>query len=140
MKKITFMLAIIPIFLFAGLDLAKVSKTLSGIKSDNSLTYYNANNLIDLRGTINLTSENKADIILFSEERNQNKITIVNSYKKLKKNQNSIGAIYLKKGRTQIVFLKERLDKYNLSLDKSLKNHLIHDWQLNRELVLKKIK
>ncbi|HHD81842.1 MAG TPA: hypothetical protein ENK94_01455 [Campylobacterales bacterium] len=140
MKKIVFMLALIPIVSLAGLNLPKINKTLSGISSNKTISYYNANNLIDLRGTLNLTSKHEADIILFSEENNQNKITIVNSYKKLKKNKNSIGAIYLKKGRTQIVFVKERLDKHNLHLKQSFRKHLIHEWQLNRVSILKKIK
>lgn len=140
MKKIIITLLIIPVVSLAGLDLPKVSKTLSGIKSKKSLTYFVASDKIVLSGNFNFTSKNKADILLFSKSKDKNKMLIVDSYKALKKNQNSIGAIYEKKGRTQIVFVKERLDKNNLVLENSLKKHLINQWQLDKVGLLHKVK
>jgi hypothetical protein len=58
-------------------------------------------------------------------------MVIVNSYKALVMNKNSIGAIYLKKGRTQIIFIEERLKRNGLSLPSSFKNNLLNECQIN---------
>jgi hypothetical protein len=108
MKKFIVTLLIIPVVSLAGLNVPKVTKTLSGLKAKKALTYFIASDKIVLSGDLKFTSKSKADILLFSDNTDKNKMHIVDSYKALKKNENSIGAIYLKKGRTQIVFVKER--------------------------------
>jgi len=139
MKKFIIILTLIPLTFLFGLDMPKINKTLSGLTSNKSLTYFIASDNIVLSGGLNFASKKKADILVFSKSTDKNKMLIVNSYKALKQNPNSIGAIYVKKGRTQIVFVKERLDKNNLTLQKHLRKHLIHDWQLNRVDLLNKI-
>ena len=140
MKKILLTLLFLPIFVFAELDIAKVNKTLSGIKSNKTLSFYTPNNRIKLKGNLKLTSFKEADILLFSKKSDKNKLMIVDSYKLLDTHKNSIGAIYVRKGRTQIVFVQERLEMNGLKLDLDFKKHLIHDWQLSAVALLKNIK
>jgi len=140
MKKFIFTLLLIPMVSLAGLDVPKVDKTLAGLTSKKPLTYFSASDKIRLSGNFTLAPKNKADILLFSKSQDKKKMLIVNSYKELKNNKNSIGAIYLKKGRTQIVFVKERLDKNNLILKDSLKKHLINTWQLDKVSLLHQVK
>jgi hypothetical protein len=140
MKKIITILTIIPIIAFASLNVQKVTNTLSNIKGNKTISFFNANSHIHLNGKIRLTSLGSADIVLFSSKKHKSKITIVNSYKKLKLNKNSIGAIYLKKGRTQIVFIKERLAHHGFKLSSKFKKHIVHEWQLNPKSLMNNLK
>ncbi len=137
---ILLILLILPMFLFAELNVAKVNKTLLGIKAQRPVSFYNANSNFNLQVGVKVTSIQKADIILFPKEIPSNKAIIVNSYKALKLHKNSIGAIYLRKGRTQIVFVKERLNIYGLRLSKGFDKHLIQQWQLNPVALFKSLK
>jgi hypothetical protein len=139
MKKILLLL-FLPIFIFAELDVVKVNKALLGIKSKKILNFHNSNNKIKFNENLKFTSLNNADIILFSSDKHQSKMIIVNSYKKLILNKNSIGAIYLKKGRTQIVFVKERLASYGLTLNSKFKKYIIPEWQLSPKLRMYNLK
>ncbi len=140
MKKILILLFFIPIFAFSGLNTIKVNKMLTQLKSAKELKFYNANRQIALTGKLHFTSMEDADIILFSDEKISNKMTIVNSYKALRSNKNSIGAIYLKKGRTQIIFIKERLKSHKISLSSNFEQHLLSECQLNPLCLLSLIK
>jgi len=53
-----------------------------------------------------------------------NKILFVTSYKDLKKYKNAIGALYWKKGRPQVIFLKKRLDNYNIEVAAYLRKYV----------------
>ena len=140
MKKILYFLLIIPIFLIAGLNVSKVTNVLTSIKSTNPLKFFNANKNINLNGKLNLTSFENANVVLFSNRIGKDKLNIVNSYKALRTNTNSIGAIYVKKGRTQIVFIEERLKENGLSLPASFKKNLLSECQLNPICLLQGIK
>ena len=140
MKNIIRVLLITPIIVFAGFNVQIVTNTLSNIKGDKQISFFNANKDITLNHKLNLTSLKSADIVLSSSKTYKSKVTIVNAYKKLKLNNNSIGAIYLKKGRTQIVFIKERLDSHGLSLSSRFKKHIIHEWQLKSKSLMNNIK
>jgi hypothetical protein len=125
--------------LFAGLDVQKVKDTLLNINANHPIKFYNANEKIHLTN-LRLTSLEEANIVLFSAKQYTSKMTIVDSYKKLKFNKNSIGAIYLKKGRTQIVFIKERLERNGLRLNAKFKKHLLNEWQLNPQLLINNLR
>jgi len=140
MKKLLTTLLILPIFAFAELNMPKVNKTLEGIMANRDLTFHSVNNKLKLKGNLKLTTLKKADIVVFAKTPIGKKITILNSYKALKLNRQSIGAIYEKKGRTQIVFIKERLDAHGLVLSPQFKKHLIYEWQLKKMALLKNIK
>ena len=141
MKKLLYISLIVPIFLVAGLNLNKVSKILSEIKpvsSNKVLKFFNANQNIKLKENLKFTSRDMANIILFPKKKS-NKIVIVDSYKALQMNKNSIGAIYLKKGRTQIIFIEERLKKSGLYLPRSYNKHLLNECEINQICLLSNI-
>lgn len=140
MKKLMITLLILPTLLFSEINVPKVNKTLQGILANKKLSFYSANNKIKLKKSLNPTSLHDADIVVFAKASKSKKVTIVNSYRDLAKTPHSIGAIYLKKGRTQIVFVKERLEEHGLVLAPSLKKHLIRQDQLNKIALVSIIK
>jgi len=132
MKKIINILLLLPMLAFAGLDLSKINGALSSIKSSQSskiLKFYN-NSGLNLKTELNFTSQKNADIILFPKQKNTTQALVVNSYKALKENPNSIGAIYIKKGRTQIIFIKERLEHNGFDIMKVSKKYMVPECQL----------
>ena len=140
MKKILMILSILPLILFADIDVGKVTNILLNINAAKPIKFYNANEKVDLTNHIELTTLEDANIVLFSHKAYVDKMTIVDSYKKLKLNKHSIGAIYLKKGRTQIVFIQERLEANGLLLSAKFKKHLLHEWQLNPQLLMNSLR
>lgn len=62
----------------------------------------------------------------------------MDSYKALKRYKNSIGAIYIKKGRTQIVFVKERLEKKGFEIESRANKYLIKECTLQAICLLLK--
>jgi len=130
MKKIITLLVIFPVFILAGLDMFKVNKALSSIKSSKSLKFYNEDKSLELNKKLNFTTQSKADILLFPKNKKSTKVLVVDSYKALKDNKNSIAAIYVKKGRTQIIFVKERLKNNGFDLMKVSEKYLIPECQL----------
>ncbi len=134
MKNLLYIALIVPIFLVAGLNVDKVSEALADLKSVRSnrvLKFFNDNKSIKLTKRIKFTSLEKANIILFPKKKIKNKMLIVDSYRALQNNKNSIGAIYLKKGRTQIIFIEERLKKNGLALPKSYNKHILSECQID---------
>jgi len=142
MKRIINILIIFPIFVFAGLDIPKVNSALSSITlskvSSLPLKFYNNNRSLNLNEELKFTSQSSADIVLFPKRKKINKVLVVDSYKALKKYKNSIGAIYIKKGRTQIVFVKERLKDNGFDLTKMAKKYLIQECKLQSICLIKK--
>jgi len=128
-KSRIYLFLVIPLLAFSDLNIEKVNGVLSSIKShDKSLTYYTEDKsfLKKLKVTKSNTSL-KADIVLFPKNKKTKKIIIVNSYSDLKKNKDSIGAIYVKKGRTQIMFVAERLKARGLELSSKYNKYLIKE-------------
>jgi len=136
-RKYIYLLFVIPIFAFCDLNIDKVNRVLSGLKAAKSLTYYNANasllNKFKARESkLVFTSKKKADILLFPSSSQGSKPMIVDSYDTLKKNKKTIiGAIYTKKGRTQIFFVRERLKAQGMHLVPSMEQYLIDECYLN---------
>jgi len=133
-------LSMLPMLLSSNIDVQKVTNVLLHINATQPIKFYNANEKIDLTNRIKLTTLEKANIVLFSDKAYGSKLTIVNTYKKLRLNKQSIGAIYLKKGRTQIVFIQERLERNGLKLNAKFKKHLLHEWQLNPQLLVSSLR
>ena len=123
----------------ASLNISKVNDTLLHLKSSSPITFFNSNKKIKVTKKLRFSTLNNANIILFPKKINKKKMLIVGSYKELQDNKNSIGAIYLKKGRTQIIFVKERLKNNGLDLPKAYKKHLINECKLNLLCFLKGI-
>ena len=134
MKNLLYIALIVPIFLVAGLNVNKVSEALADLKSvrpNRVLKFFNDNKSIKLTKKLKFTSLKNANIILFTKKKIKNKMLIVDSYRALQDNKNSIGAIYLKKGRTQIIFIEERLKKNDLLLPKSYNKYILSECQIN---------
>ncbi len=69
----------------------------------------------------------KAHILVTGDERllkKCNKPAIVTKYYLLKKYKNAIGAIYWKKGRPNVVFVKDRLEQFNIKLPDRYRKYL----------------
>jgi hypothetical protein len=136
MKKIMIIFFFLPIFAFAELNMREVNNVLLSIYASKELKYYSfkLNSVIDEK--IKFTSIDNADILLFPEKTFSKtilnkKTVIVSSYQELNKNSNSIGAIYLKKNRTQIIFIKERLKNKGLNLPKKFNKYIVSSSLLN---------
>lgn len=129
MKKIA--IVFLPIVTFAGLNMDVVNSVLLSMHSSKDLHYYNSKIDANFDKRIKLTSLENADIVLFPKNNFEYNITIVDNYKALKNNKNAIGAIYLKKERTQMLFIKERLEKNGISLEKKFNNYIVSECSIN---------
>jgi hypothetical protein len=131
--KSIFLILIVPIFGFSKFDMEQINKVLSSIKMDNKkVELYSPNFKFMSKLYIdNKTKQlDRANIVIFPTPDIKDKITIVDSKDRLKKDKNSIGAIFVKKGRTQIIFVKERLDKKKIKI-------LLKDKEKEKEYVIK---
>lgn len=134
MKKIITLLIFVPIFLSAELDISKVNNALFSIKSSKNLSLpikFYTNSSLNFKKELLSTTKSSSDIIIFPKSKRVKKASIVDSYGALRKYENSIGAIYIKKGRTQIIFVKERLKKSGFKLIKISKKYMIDECQLD---------
>jgi len=138
-KKLSIFMFIIPIILMAELNVKQVNSALLSIQSDKPLRFFSKQEEPLGIKQLPLTSFENANIILFPEELNLERMNIVSSYKELQLNKNSIGAIYLKKGRTQIIFVEERLKNNGLSLPKSFKKNILNECQLNPQCMIQSL-
>jgi len=131
MKKKIGIFLFLPVLAFSGLNMREVNDVILSIHASKELKYYTfkLNSVMDEK--IKFTSIDNADILLFPEKTFSKKIIIVSSYQELNKNTNSIGAIYLKKNRTQIIFIKERLKNKGLSLPKKFNKYIVSSSLLN---------
>jgi len=136
MKKRISIFLFLPILAFSELNMREVNSVLLSIHASKELKYYSfkLNSVMDEK--IKFTSIDAADILLFPEKTFtkvmlNKKTVIVNSYQDLNENNNSIGAIYLKKNRTQIIFIKERLKNKGLSLPKKFNKYIVSASLLN---------
>lgn len=73
-------------------------------------------------------SPENADIILqtkFDSRFNPNQVIFTNKYAILEKNPHAIGAFYWSKGRPQIVFIRQRLEKKGIDIHNELKKYVV---------------
>jgi len=136
--KYIYLLLLTPILAFSGINTKQVTDVLSHIKSEKTLSFFSTNkSFIDKLGVKKANSIKGADVLLFPKGKIDKKLVIVGSYSELQKNKKSIGAIYLKKGRTQIMFVGERLKKEGLKISDKYKKYLITECHLNPVCFLK---
>ncbi|MCK5853669.1 MAG: hypothetical protein KAG56_00520, partial [Sulfurovaceae bacterium] len=115
----------------------KVTKVLLSIESNKPLKYFNENISLtsefkEHSSTLKFSSLKEADILLMSKLKDSSKLVITDSYEKLKKSDSSvIGAVYIKKDRTHIFLVKERLKKSGLHVSNEMKRYLISECYLN---------
>ena len=140
MKREIYILLFLPLLLFSDFNIEKINSILSNMRLDNDkpLVYYSKNrdffNKLKIKKS---DSINEANIIIFPTENNIKKISIVNSFDELKKSQNSVGAIYIKKGRTQIIFVDERLKANSITLPDKFNKYIIKECYLKEFCLLK---
>jgi len=130
--KSIILLLLIPFLGFANFNIEKISEILSSIQKNGiSVKYYSKNGVFISKLSIPKAKDIKsADIVIFPTSKLENKLTIVDSFDKLKQNKSSIGAIYLKKGRTQILFVEERLKKAGLLISPKYNQYIIKECYL----------
>jgi hypothetical protein len=128
-KSNIYLLLLVPLLAFSDLNIEKVNSVLSSITLDNKpLTYYISDEkFMNKLSILKTSSSKKADVLLFPIDKKVKKMIIVNSYNDLKNNKKSIGAIYIKKGRTQIMFVDERLKAKGLKLSTKYGNYIIKE-------------
>ena len=83
--------------------------------------------VINLSSRLELDAD--ANIIIVSNEedipRNTDKILFTTEAKILEKNTNVIGAFYWKRGRPKIVFVRSRLEHFNLTIDPKFDKYIV---------------
>ena len=60
-----------------------------------------------------------------NQRRNKMPIIFVTKYQLLKLSEDIVGAFYWRKGRSQLLFIKKRLDRYNIKLPREYQNFMI---------------
>ena len=60
-------------------------------------------------------------------ERDEKPILFVTDYRILKKSSDIVGAFYWRKGRSQLLFIKNRLDDYNITLPKEYEDFMVDE-------------
>jgi len=130
--KSLLLILLIPIIGFSSYNIGKINEILSAIKKEGKiLSYFSSDTDFISKLSIKKSQDpNSADIIIFPKGNISNKSVIVHSFNGLKTNKNSIGAIYLKKGRTQIIFVEERLKKKGLFLSTKYQRYIIKECYL----------
>lgn len=63
----------------------------------------------------------------WADKKNEKPILFVTDYRLLKFSFDIVGAFYRKKGRSQLLFIKNRLDAYNIILPNEYKNFIIDE-------------
>lgn len=76
-----------------------------------------------------VTDERTLKDILYTQNRNLGKkpIIFVTDYHFLKMSEKIVGAFYWRKGRSQLLFIKNRLRHYNITLPKAYQNFMIDE-------------
>jgi hypothetical protein len=98
---------------------------------------YNANKILNYSTYLRITKCENADFMIIgkdTEEINYNKPAIVFDEDLIKKVKNAVGALYWKKGRPQLIFIKNRLDKYKIQLPSEYKGYLVDESVLSKIL------
>jgi hypothetical protein len=139
-KQKIYVLLVLPLLTFADLNIEQINSVLSAIKSNSKqISYYTADKSLFTKLHLHKsTSQENADILLFPKNQHSDKMIIVDSYSSLKKSKSSIGAIYIKKGRTQIMFVEERLKAKGLELPNKYKKYIIKECYLKEFCFLNK--
>jgi len=129
LKKIILLICVT--FLIASPDkiTAKIYENIMNNLSHNPKIWtdnYNLKNILKKYSNLDLTNKNSANIYILNKkiENINNKIIFVTNYKLLKDINNSVGAFYWKKGRPNIIFIKERLDKNGIKIPFEYKNYI----------------
>jgi hypothetical protein len=135
MNKIIFILLLAFNSLFAkdNYELKLYEKIINSIYPNKTVTIYASEDVVDIlnHSTKILLVAKCSPNVEFLIGKNfinlpfecRDKPIFSTNYKNYKKNQNSFGAFYWRKGRPQLRFKQNALDKYNISLPDNLKKY-----------------
>lgn len=131
MKKILITLILLSNIIFAkDISSELFEQIFHGIfpKKSNIYIYNIGNNKYKFKNIIYTKEIYNSDLIFISEyyrlEIFSNKPIFVSSLEQLKIYENSIGALYWENDEAKIIFLKDRLKKYNIEVAEYLKKYL----------------
>lgn len=134
MKKIIILLTLFSIILFASSSESKIIKLIfNSLYPEQTFSIYatdkKTRELVREARLVLADSCEEATIVYNATEIStcKDKPLFTNKYQRLKENKNAIGAFYWQKGRPNIVFLKSRLEKYNLTLPQVLKKYEVNN-------------
>jgi hypothetical protein len=91
---------------------------------------YDVNRILHYSTYLRITKCENADFMIIgkdAEEINCNKPAIVFDEDLIKKVKNAVGILYWKKGRPQLIFIKNRLDKYKIQLPNEYRGYLVDE-------------
>ena len=88
-------------------------------------------NRIEKSDMVLITEDRTLKYVLEKIEENKGKIKIpllfVTKYQLLELSEDIVGAFYWRKGRSQLLFIKKRLDKHNIRLPQKYQNFMIDE-------------
>jgi hypothetical protein len=130
MLKISLLFFVFIIGIHASSDIStKITQSiLSAISIDKYKVWidtgYDIDEFIDKRKFNTVQDCKKADVLILADAINiskecMNKVSIVFDYDLLNKHENAVGTFFWKKGRPNIVFVKDRIEKFNIVLPES---------------------
>ena len=141
MKKLT--ISIITLFFVANMSFAVdkskvlevkiIENIIKGIKNKNTVCFFNIDEetkkVFTFSEKLKISKKcEKADIMLIKElekPKNFKKPAFALDYISFKNCLNCIGGFFWRKGRPQIVLIKENLDKFNLKINKEFQKFII---------------
>ena len=129
MKKTLFLLTLFPILLFSISSEAKIIKLIfNSVFPIDLVVYTNEKEKLVIleEAEIDFTSKCEDATLFYSSENKivcEDKPFFTSKYKTLKENKNAIGAFYWKKGRPNIIFVKSRLEYFELQLPQKFKKY-----------------
>jgi hypothetical protein len=92
---------------------------------------YDASKILNYSTYLRITTCENADFMIIGKgfgEVNYNKPAMVFDEDLIKKVKNAVGALYWKKGRPQLFFIKNRLDKYRIQLPSEYRGYLTDEF------------
>jgi hypothetical protein len=98
---------------------------------------YDTNKILNYSKYLRITKCENADFMIIgkdSEEIDHNKPAIMFNEDLIKKVKNTMGALYWKKDRPRLIFIKNRLDKYKIQLLSEYKRYLVDEPVLSKIL------
>jgi hypothetical protein len=98
---------------------------------------YDVSKILNYSKYLRITNCENADFMIIGKdfgEIDYNKPAIVFDEDLIKKVKNAVGALYWKKGRPQLIFIKSRLDKYKIQLPSEYKGYLVDESVLSKIL------
>jgi hypothetical protein len=102
---------------------------------DVCVVNYDVNKVLNYSTYLRITKCENADFMIIGKDSGEvdyNKPAIVFGEDLIRKVKNAVGAIYWRKGRLQLIFIKGRLDRYRIQLPGEYRRYLIDEFVLSK--------